>query len=127
MRMSDTFTDWQNPMSPVVDMPPTNWQALEPFSDSFLEHSLVQGQIRHQPAQPDVLLLQLSELADLHSLGNTKRPCLIQWLLPFLFDHPIKPIDTSLRSIPITGLPRYYGLFRPCAPPWYSHSYGSST
>ena len=29
--------------------------------------------------------------------------------------------------VPITGLPRYYGLFRPCAPPRYSHSRGSST
>jgi hypothetical protein len=39
-------------------------QVLELFSDYLLEHFFVQGQIRHQPAQPDVLFLKLSELAD---------------------------------------------------------------
>jgi hypothetical protein len=40
-------------------------QALELFSDDLLEHLLVQGEIRHQPAQPGVLLFQLPELPHL--------------------------------------------------------------
>ena len=35
------------------------------FSDYLLEYLLVQGEIRYQPAQPGIFLLQLPELADL--------------------------------------------------------------
>jgi hypothetical protein len=49
----------RTPPSPAVE------QALEFFSDYLLEHLFVQGEIRHQPAQPGILLLQLPELADL--------------------------------------------------------------
>jgi hypothetical protein len=49
----------ETPPSPAVA------QALELFSDDLLEHLFVQGEIRHQPAQPGVLLLQLPELPNL--------------------------------------------------------------
>jgi hypothetical protein len=41
----------KTPPSPAVE------QALELFSDDLLKHLLVQGEIRHQPTQPGVLLL----------------------------------------------------------------------
>jgi hypothetical protein len=49
----------ETPSSPAVE------QALELFSDDLLEHFLIQGEVRHQPVQPGILLFQLPELADL--------------------------------------------------------------
>ena len=51
-----------------------------------------------------------------HSLGNTKRPCLIQWLLPFLVDHPIKPIDTTPSLHPHYGTSSLLRVVPPLCP-----------
>ena len=43
-------------------------RALEFFPQYVLEHHFVQRQVRHQPLQPNVLLLQLLQLAHLVDL-----------------------------------------------------------
>jgi hypothetical protein len=75
-------------------------------------------------------------LIDLHSLigfphltfGNGKRLCRIPRDPPVSGCRAVLGwIGQPLRSSPITGLRRYHGLLRLCAPPRYSHTHGITT
>jgi hypothetical protein len=54
------LTWWQVGKSSTVAR---TWAGFKAFVGYLLEHFLVQGQIRHQAAQPEILLLQSPKLA----------------------------------------------------------------
>ena len=61
-------------------------------------------------------------------LGNIKRFCFSNRLLPFLVDHIAKTRQHDpFAPSALHRLQRYYELFRPRVPLWYSHACGAST
>ena len=81
----------------------------KPFASS---HPRFEG--RQHPLRPDRRFHPRPAGADLSGLLSRLRHCR-RWLVPSLFGH-VSTFLRSLRSIPVTGLPRYYGRSDSCRP-----------